>query len=167
MATTTVGNDPIEAPDAADFAFTRRAWVDAAPAPVHELVNDVSAISRWSPVADDVAFDPEAGPWAGAWFSGRTRRDDRVWTSRSQIVRAAPGTTFGFLVGGAENGIAHWKWTFTPPGRGTVVQQSWRLLRLDLVLGATHADLDAFRRHLAESVGTALTSRAQWLDEER
>ncbi|MGY0071661.1 SRPBCC family protein [Streptomyces sp. QTS137] len=167
MTTTTIGNDPIEALDAADFAFTRRAWVDAAPALVYELVNDVSAISRWSPDADDIAFDPEAGPWTGAWFSGRNRRNDRVWTSRSQIVRAVPGTAFGFVVGGAENDIVHWRWTFTPPGHGTVVQQSWQLLRLDLVLGATHADLDALRRHMAESVEIALTALAQWLAEER
>ncbi|WP_316778121.1 SRPBCC family protein [Streptomyces sasae] len=165
--TTTTGNDPIEALDAADFAFTRRAWVDAAPALVYELVSEVSAISRWSPDADDIAFDPEAGPWAGAWFSGRNRRDGRVWTSRSQIVRADPGTAFGFVVGGAENGIVHWEWTFTPQGRGTVVQQSWRLLRLDPVLGTTRADLDALRRHMTISVETTLTALAQWLAGER
>ncbi|WP_234543859.1 SRPBCC family protein [Streptomyces shenzhenensis] len=165
--TTTTANDPIEALDAADFAFTRHAWVDAAPALVYELVSEVSAVSRWSPDADDIAFDPEAGPWAGAWFSGRNRRDGRVWTSRSQIVRADPGTAFGFVVGGAENGIVHWEWTLTPQGRGTVVQQSWRLLRLDPVLGTTRTNLDALRRHMTISVETTLTALAQWLAEER
>ncbi|MEV6056791.1 SRPBCC family protein [Streptomyces sp. NPDC052107] len=143
--------------DAAGFAFSMRAWVDAAPARVYELVSEVAAISRWSPDADDVAFDPDAGPWAGAWFSGRNRRDDKVWPSRSQIVRVDPGTAFGFVVGGAENGIVHGEWTFTAQGRGTVVQQSWRLLRLDPVLGTTRADLDALRRYMTDSVETSLS----------
>ncbi|MFG2956321.1 SRPBCC family protein [Streptomyces sp. NPDC048291] len=164
---TTTENAPFEGLDAADFAFTRRTWVDAAPALVYELVSEVSAISRWSPDADDVAFDPDAGPWGGAWFSGRNRRNGEVWTSRSQIVRADPGTAFGFVVGGAENGIVHWEWTLTPQGRGTVVQQSWRLLRLDPVLGATRADLDALRRHMTVSVESTLVALAEWLAEER
>ncbi|AEM84320.1 SRPBCC family protein [Streptomyces violaceusniger] len=167
MSTTTTDNDPFEALDAADYAFTRRAWVDAAPARVYGLVSDVSAIGRWSPNADDVAFEPGAGPWAGAWFGGRNRRNGKEWTTRSQIVRADPGAAFGFVVGGAENGIVRWEWTLTPRGRGTVVQQSWELLRLDPVLGTTRTDLEALRRYMAGSVETTLTALAQWLAEER
>ncbi|MET8451919.1 SRPBCC family protein [Streptomyces sp. NPDC005209] len=167
LSATTTENDPRAALDAADFAFTRRAWVDAAPAHVYELISDVSAIGRWSPNASDVAFDRGAGPRAGAWFSGRNRRDGKEWTTRSQIVQANPGTAFGFVVGGAENGIVHWNWTFHPQGRGTVVQQSWQLLRLDPVLGTTRADLDALRRYMTNSVETTLTALAQWLAEER
>ncbi|MFJ9427910.1 SRPBCC family protein [Streptomyces sp. NPDC101249] len=164
--TATTPHDPAGPPRAADFAFTRRAWVDASPARVYELVSDVSSIGRWSPDADDVAFDPEAGPRVGAWFSGRNRRDGREWTSRSEIVRADPGTAFGFVVGGARDGIVHWEWTLTPQGGGTVVGQSWRLLRLDPVLGTTRAELDALRRHMAASAETTLVALAQWLAEE-
>ncbi|MGW7256300.1 SRPBCC family protein [Streptomyces sp. NPDC054834] len=167
MSIATTENEPFDALDAADFAFTRRAWVDAAPARVYELVSDVSAISRWSPNADDVAFDPGAGPWVSAWFSGRNRRDGKEWTSRSQIVHADSGAAFAFVVGGAENGIVRWEWTFTPQGRGTVVQQSWKLLRLDPVLGTTRSELDALRRYMTNSVETTLTALAQWLAEER
>ncbi|MFD4501872.1 SRPBCC family protein [Streptomyces sp. NPDC058457] len=105
MSIATAETDPFDALDAADSAFTRRAWADAAPARVYELVSDVSATDRWSPSADHVAFDPGAGPWVGAWFSGRDRRNGKEWTSRSQIVQADPGAAFGFVVGGAENGI--------------------------------------------------------------
>ncbi|MEU5771511.1 SRPBCC family protein [Streptomyces asoensis] len=173
MTTTPTGSEPavpaegFAGLDAADFAFTRRAWVDAAPLRVYDLISDVSGIGRWSPNADDVAFDPQDGPRAGAWFSGRNRKDGREWTSRSQIVRADPGTAFGFVVGGAENGIVHWEWTLTPRGRGTVVQQSWRLLRLDPVLGTTRTDLDALGRYMSDSVETTLTALAQWLAEDR
>ncbi|MFH9552881.1 SRPBCC family protein [Streptomyces sp. NPDC017435] len=166
MNVTTTENQFVEALEAADFAFTRRAWVDAAPARVYDLISDVSAISRWSPNADKVTFDPEAGPTVGAWFSGRNRKDGKEWTSRSQIVRADPGAAFAFVVGGAENGIVRWEWTLAPQGRGTVVQQSWRLLRLDPVLGTTRTELDALRRYMTNSVETTLASLAQWLAEE-
>ncbi|MEJ8640438.1 hypothetical protein WKI68_01325 [Streptomyces sp. MS1.HAVA.3] len=52
-----------------------------------------------------------------------------------------------------------------PPGRGTVVEQSWQLLRLDPVLGATRGDLDALRDYMANSAETTLLSLAQWIAE--
>ncbi|MBT1184019.1 SRPBCC family protein [Streptomyces sp. CJ_13] len=130
---------------------------------VYELISNVSTISRWSPNATDAAYDPGAGPRAGAWFSGRNRKDGREWTTRSQVVRADPAIAFGFVVGGTENGIVHWGWTLQPQGRGTIVQQSWQLLRLDPVLGATRADLDALRCYMADSVETTLASLAHWI----
>ncbi|MFE9928812.1 SRPBCC family protein [Streptomyces sp. NPDC005533] len=66
-----------ETPDPLAYAFTRRAWVDAPPARVYELVADVSAISRWSPHATRAAYDHSAGPRPGAWFSGRNRKDGK------------------------------------------------------------------------------------------
>jgi hypothetical protein len=166
LSVTTTANEPVEALDAGDFAFTRRAWVDAAPTRVYDLISEVSAISRWSPNASDVTFDAGAGPRVGAWFSGRNRKDGKEWVSRSQIVQADPGAAFAFVVGGGEDGIVRWEWTLTSQGRGTVVQQSWRLLRLDPVLGTTRTDLDALRRYMTNSVETTLTALAQWLAEE-
>ncbi|MER5774874.1 SRPBCC family protein [Streptomyces sp. NPDC002039] len=166
MSATTSQHDLFEALDASAFAFTRRAWVDAAPARVYDLVSDVSAIGRWSPDATDVRFDQGAGPRVGAWFSGRNRRDGREWATRSQVVRADHGSVFAFVVGGAEDGIVRWNWTFHPQGRGTVVEQSWRLLRLDPVLGSTRGDLDALRDHMTNSVEATLISLAQWITED-
>lgn len=145
--------------DAAEFTFTRRAWVDAAPADVYRLVSDVSAISRWSPNATDVAFDEGAGPEAGAWFSGRNTRNGKEWTTRSQVVKAEPGSTFAFVV----DGIVEWTWTLHARERGTVAEQSWRLLRLDPVLGDTRADLAALRDYMATSAETTLISLAEWV----
>ncbi|MET8629053.1 SRPBCC family protein [Kitasatospora sp. NPDC004669] len=159
-------HDRIEALDAAGFTFTRRAWVDAPPTRVYDLVSDVSAISRWSPNATDVVFDQGAGPRVGAWFSGRNQKDGRQWTTRSQVVRADPGEAFTFVVGGAEDGIVQWSWTFRPQGRGTLVEQSWQLLRLDPVLGTTRGDLDSLRDYMTNSVEATLISLAQWIAEE-
>ncbi|HUQ61592.1 SRPBCC family protein [Lentzea sp.] len=146
-----------------DFAFTRQAWVDATPAEVYRLVSDVSAISRWSPNATDAAYDDGAGPEAGAWFSGRNRRGDKEWTSRSQVVKAEPGAVFAFVV----DGIVEWSWTLRAQGRGTVAEQSWRLLRLDPVLGRTEADVIALRDYMAASVETTLASLAEWVTTQR
>ncbi|MFH9799497.1 MULTISPECIES: SRPBCC family protein [Streptomyces] len=162
---TTSEHDVFEVLDASDFSFTRRAWVDAAPARVYDLVSDVSAIGRWSPNASDVTFDQGAGPRVGAWFSGRNHKDGKQWTTRSQVVRADPGASFAFVVGGADDGIVQWSWTCHPQGRGTVVEQSWQLLRLDPVLGATRGDLDALRDYMTSSVETTLLSLAQWIAE--
>ncbi|MGW6820523.1 SRPBCC family protein [Streptomyces sp. NPDC055005] len=163
--TTTAAHDLFGSLDAATFAFTRRAWVDATPARVYDLVSDVSAIGRWSPNATDVRFDQGAGPRVGAWFSGRNRKDGREWTTRSQVVRADPGSAFAFVVGGAEDGIVRWSWTFHPQGRGTVVGQSWQLLRLDPVLGTTRGDLDTLRDYMTNSVEATLISLAEWIAE--
>jgi uncharacterized protein YndB with AHSA1/START domain len=149
--------------DLTEFTFTRRAWIDATPVEVYRLVSDVSAISRWSPNASDVAFDEGSGPRAGAWFSGRNRRDGKEWVTRSQVVKAEPGAAFAFVVGGADDGIVEWSWTMHAEGRGTAAEQSWRLLRTDPVLGSTRADLTALRDYMAASAETTLASLADWV----
>ncbi|MEU9417902.1 SRPBCC family protein [Streptomyces sp. NPDC048272] len=166
MSTTTNEHDLFESLDPSAFAFTRRAWVDAAPALVYDLVSEVSAIGRWSPNATDVRFDQGAGPRVGAWFSGRNRKDGREWTTRSQVVRADPGNAFAFVVGGAEDGIVRWSWICRPRGRGTVVEQSWQLLRFDPVLGTTRGDVDTLRDYMTNSVEATLISLAQWIAED-
>ncbi|WP_330275462.1 SRPBCC family protein [Lentzea sp. NBC_00516] len=145
--------------DPSDFTFTRRTWIDADPVDVYRLVSDVAAISRWSPNASDVAFDEGSGPEAGAWFSGRNRRDGKEWTTRSQVVKAEPGAVFAFVV----DGIVEWTWTFEAHDRGTAAEQSWRLLRMDPVLGGTRADVEALRDYMAASAETTLTALADWV----
>lgn len=149
--------------DVTGFAFTRRAWVAAPPAEVYDLVSDVSLIERWSPSASAVAYDPGDGPRVGAWFSGHNRRDDREWTTRSQVVAAAPGEEFAFVVGGEEDGIVRWRWTFREDGGGTVVAQSWRLLRHVPVLGSTRAEVASLRDHMADSAESTLVALARWI----
>jgi hypothetical protein len=120
-------------------------------------------IEHWSPSASAVAYEPGEGPRVGAWFGGGNRRGEREWTTRSQVVSADPGVDFAFVVGGAEDGIVRWRWTFRARGTGTVVAQSWRLLRADPVLGATREDLVALRDHMAGSVETTLLALAEWI----
>jgi hypothetical protein len=52
---------------------------------------------------------------------------------------------------------------FRGHGGGTVVGQSWRLLRLDPVLGSTRVDLNALRDYMAASAEKTLASLAEWI----
>ncbi|GAA3980888.1 hypothetical protein GCM10022384_32670 [Streptomyces marokkonensis] len=169
MSTTTSENTdatPLDSPaglDLAPFVFTRRCWVDLTPDSVYHLISDVSLIETWSPSASAVSYEPGEGPWVGARFSGRNRRDGREWVTHSEVVRADPGSAFAFVVGGAEQGIVRWDWHLSRQGAGSVVQQTWRLLRTDPVLGDTPEDLHALRDHMANSAEATLLSLAEWI----
>lgn len=145
-----------------DFRFTRKGWIAATPAQAYGLVSEVSLIGTWSPSASEVKYDDGAGPQTGAWFSGRNRRGDSEWTTRSQVLKAEPGETFAFVV----EGLVQWCWTFRPLGTGTVAEQSWQLLGMDPVLGTTRAELEALRAHMADSAETTLVSLGRWVAEE-
>jgi hypothetical protein len=155
-------DDRLEFVDVEAYSFARVTWVAATPAAVYDLISDVSRIAAWSPNADDVAYDDGAGAWVGAWFSGRNRKAEATWTTRSQVSHAEPGSAFGFVVGGLENGIVGWLWTFSPSGTGCEVRQEWRLLRTDPVLGSSRADLDNLRDYMADSVENTLVALARW-----
>ncbi|MFF9062373.1 SRPBCC family protein [Streptomyces sp. NPDC014882] len=148
-------------PDAAAYAFTRRTWVPAAPAALFDLISDVSMISTWSPGAHDVTYDDGDGPWPGARFRGRNRRGEREWGSRSRVVESLPGSVFAFVV----DVVVRWRWTLRADGTGTVVEQSWQLLRLDPVLGGTRQEIDALRDHMAADVEDTLLALARWIAE--
>ncbi|NEA52998.1 SRPBCC family protein [Streptomyces sp. SID13666] len=158
---TTPNQNTLEHLNPEDFHFSRKAWIAATAPEVYDLVSDVSMISAWSPNVSDVRYDDGAGPQAGAWFTGRNRRGDREWTSRSQVVRAEPGDTFAFVV----DGLVRWCWTFRPLGTGTVAEQTWQLLGLDPVLGSNRADLETLLARMADSVETTLVSLGRWVAE--
>ncbi|WP_327122036.1 SRPBCC family protein [Streptomyces sp. NBC_01341] len=149
--------------DLTPFSFTRRCWVDLLPASVYPLISDVSLIETWSPSARAVIYEPGDGPWVGARFNGRNRRDGREWITHSEVVQADPGSVFAFVVGGAEHGIVRWAWHFSKQGTGSIVQQSWQLLRTDPVLGETPEELHALRDHMATSAETTLLSLTEWI----
>ncbi|QNE73257.1 SRPBCC family protein [Streptomyces finlayi] len=159
--------DPLAGLDLTPFTFTRRCWVDSTPDSVYQLISDVSLIETWSPSASAVSYEPGDGPWVGARFSGRNRRDGREWVTHSEVVQADPGSAFAFVVGGAEQGIVRWNWHLYEQGVGSIVQQSWRLLRTDPLLGNAPADLHALRDHMASSAEATLLSLAEWIARHR
>lgn len=164
MSTTTPNpQHPLAGLDLTSFTFTRRCWVDTTPDSVYRLISDVSLIETWSPSASEVSYAPGDGPWVSSWFSGHNRRDGREWVTHSEVVRADPGSAFAFVVGGADHGIVRWDWHFREQGRGSIVQQSWRLLRTDPVLGDTREDVLSLRDHMADSTESTLLALAEWI----
>jgi hypothetical protein len=83
--------------------------------------------------------------------------------THSEVVQADPGPAFAFVVGGAEHGIVRWAWLLSKQDTGSIVQQSWRLLRTDPVLGDTPEDLYALRDHMTNSAETTLLFLAEWI----
>ncbi|WP_328843463.1 SRPBCC family protein [Streptomyces sp. NBC_00258] len=173
MSTTTSGStapnpqNSLDGLDLTPFTFTRRCWVDLAPDSVYSLISDVSMIENWSPSASAVSYEPGGGPRVGARFSGRNRRDGREWVTYSEVVQADTGVAFAFVVGGAEKGIVRWDWHLYKQGAGSIVQQTWRLLRTDPVLGNAPEDLYALRDHMANSAEATLISLAEWIAGQR
>ena len=155
--------DPLDGLDLTPFAFTRRCWVNATPDALYRLISDVALIETWSPSASAVSYAADDGPWVGARFSGCNRRDGREWVTHSEVVQADPGVAFAFVVGGADHGIVRWSWHFREQGDGSLVQQSWQLLRTDPVLGDTREDIEALREHMADSAESTLVALAQWI----
>jgi hypothetical protein len=167
LPTATAGNGPIEALDAADLAFTGRTRADAAPALVHEPVDDVVSISRRNPDADDVACDPEAGPL------------DRRPVQRPQPQRR-PGLDQPFP---GRTGRPRGRLSAAPPARRTTPCPAHgpSLLRAAKPPSSSPHNCSAPPRCRAPStpvrtrsvaarqkgVGTTPTALSQWLAEER
>lgn len=156
-----------QAVELTELRLRRRAWVAAPPAHVYELIADVSAMSRWSPHNLGAWFDPGHGPRVGDWFTGRNTDGHREWEARARIVEAEPGGAIAWEVGPCGDGIVRWRYTFRPEGGGTVVEESWTLLRLDPVLPTTHDELLAMRDRTADSVETTLITLAATISDQR
>lgn len=152
--------DPATAVNLADLRIRRQTWVAADPDRCYALISDVSAMPTWSPALLSAQYDEGHGPWEGAWFTGRNTRDGHEWESRSQVTEAAPGSAFAWVVGGTADGVAHWRYTFRPEAGGTVVEESWELLRLLPVFGSTRADLLGLRALTVASIEATLVALA-------
>ena len=92
---------------------------------LYDMISDVTRMGEWSPICTACWWDEGAGPWAGAWFSGRNELPERTWETRSQVVTAERGREFAFAVGGA---WVRWGYSFTPVAGGTEVTESWQFL---------------------------------------
>jgi hypothetical protein len=92
---------------------------------LYDMIADVTRMGEWSPICTGCRWDEGAGPWAGAWFTGRNELPERTWETRSQVVTAEPGREFAFAVGGT---WVRWGYSFAPVAGGTEVTESWEFL---------------------------------------
>uniref|UniRef100_A1UBU3 SRPBCC family protein n=1 Tax=Mycobacterium sp. (strain KMS) TaxID=189918 RepID=A1UBU3_MYCSK len=108
-----------------DLQYSDSVYVAREPEAVYALVSDVTRMGEWSPVCRACWWDdPDAGPVAGAWFTGRNVTPERVWETRSQVT-VADGREFVWEVNG---GWVRWGFTVAPEGDGTRLAEHWQLL---------------------------------------
>lgn len=94
------------------------------------LVGDVMRIPEWSPECFRVRWKGRADPVPGAMFAGWNRRRAAVWATTCRIDEVVPERLIAFtMVSGGE--YTKWTWTVTPAddGDGTVITQTWEMLR--------------------------------------
>lgn len=104
------------------LTFRASVFVAATPEEVYAVVSDVTRTGEWSPVCRECWWDEGHGPEVGAMFTGRNVTPDRTWTSRSEVVAAAPGREFAWSVG---PGLVRWSYLLEPVDGGTELTETW------------------------------------------
>ncbi len=104
---------------------TVRTLVEAPPARVWTYVSDIQLMPRLSEELRSVHWlDDATGPALGARFLGRnSHRAMGTWETISTIVEFEPGRRFAWAVGDPEFPSGVWRFTLSPEGDGTVVEQ--------------------------------------------
>jgi hypothetical protein len=109
---------------------TESVVVDAPPELVYGLIADVTRMGELSPVCKACWWDEGAGPVVGSWFTGRNVTPEREWERRCEVVVAERPQEFAWMPGGRDEGVVRWGYTFEPTARGTIVHESWTILKL-------------------------------------
>ena len=96
--------------------------INASPVEVYAVVSDVTRTGEWSPVCEACWWDAGDGPTVGAYFTGRNVTPDRTWETRSQVIVADEGRSFGWSVG---PGRVRWIYHLAAVEAGTELTQTW------------------------------------------
>lgn len=106
------------------------------PETLYDMVSDVTRMGEWSPACLACTWDtenesPAAGSsQVGTWFTGKNKLGDFEYETRCEVTVADRGKEFSWIVGGAADGAAQWRYTFTPVDGGTRVEESSAVVRL-------------------------------------
>jgi hypothetical protein len=94
------------------------------------MVSDVTRMGEWSPETERGEWLGEATePGVGARFRGHNKRRN-PWRTVCTVTVADPGREFAFVVGkDADKADTSWRYTFTPGGGGTLVTESFEIIR--------------------------------------
>jgi uncharacterized protein YndB with AHSA1/START domain len=100
--------------------------VDAPPEAVYAVVTDVTRMGEWSPeTVKCVWIEGATGPAVGARFKGTNKRGILKWSTKPLVVAADPPREFSFDV----RTDTRWTYRFTPDGTGTMLTESFEMLR--------------------------------------
>ena len=99
---------------------TARATIAAPPEQVYELVAQIERTGEWSPECQKGEWleDGTTGPQVGQWFTGHNKIGSFEWQTRSEVVAAEAGRELAWTVGGRENPLTTWRYTFEANDEG-------------------------------------------------
>ncbi len=133
----------------ANLNYSESIVINRSPEDLYQMVTDVSRMGEWSPICKECWWDEGATAEVGAWFSGRNVTADMTWETRSEVVAAAPGEEFAWIVGGS---LVRWGYVFSPVDGGTEVTESWEFLP---------GGIKMFNDHFGENAQKEIDSRKE------
>ena len=104
--------------------------IAADPETLYDMVSDVTRMGEWSPACLSGAWEEGASAQPGSWFTGKNKLGDFEYENRCEVTVADRGKEFAWIVGGADEGPAQWRYTFAAVDGGTRVEESSALIRL-------------------------------------
>jgi hypothetical protein len=113
--------------DLSSYRLRESVTIDRAPEYVYDLIADVDAMGRWSPVCTGGRYDADDP----AWFTGDNAIGDFTWQTRCRVVAADRGREFAFVNHGQDGAyeLVRWGFVLTPAeSGGTEVTQTWEVL---------------------------------------
>lgn len=113
--------------DLSTYRRTETLTIDSSAEEIYDLLADVSAMGRWSPVCTGGQYDADDS----TWFTGDNAIGEFTWQTRCRVVVAERGREFTFVNCGmdGEYEIVRWGFTLRAVGEGqTEVTQTWEVL---------------------------------------
>jgi Polyketide cyclase / dehydrase and lipid transport len=98
---------------------------------IYALVADVTRTPEFSPaIVRCTWLDGATGPAVGARFEAvNTTEAGKTWKNRPIVTAAAPGREFAFSRTEPFAGTLLWRYTFIPKDGGTIVTESYEVVR--------------------------------------
>jgi uncharacterized protein YndB with AHSA1/START domain len=105
-------------------------WIEAPPERVWGLVSDIFLMTELSSELRAVSWldGKAAGPAVGRQFTGRNAHPAMgEWETVSTVVQCDPPRCFAWAVGDPARPAATWRFTLTPDGGGTRLEQWYQM----------------------------------------
>jgi Polyketide cyclase / dehydrase and lipid transport len=142
-------------------------YIEASPEALYDIVSDVTRTPEYSPeVVKCTWIKGATGPAVGARFKA-INHAGRVpdWPNKPIVTIAEPGREFAFERSEVGGGTVEWRYRFEPQGTGTLVTESYTVLKKVNMLGwfiiDTLAGLKDRRSDLRYGMTTSLERIAQ------
>jgi uncharacterized protein YndB with AHSA1/START domain len=113
--------------DLSAYRLRESLTIDASPEEIYDLLSDVSAMGRWSPVCTGGRYDADDPNW----FTGDNAIGEFRWQTRCRVDVAERGREFAFVNHGIDGQHELVRWGFTlraAESGGTEVTQTWEVL---------------------------------------